>query len=190
MEHKLHVRRIVLDKVLIGILIIIVGAVANYTLEKYKSKETERRYRLTEQYKAALTVYEKAGALHTHYSQYCDDQKGHSEFIASHKVHLDKFANAVNSVDFLFSHKFTDVNQLFLHVHLGLVDDRIPVSGKKEFHDLAILLFERYKEELSEEIGIDRQKKYNDLRVLKMSSTDNPAAFVLKLKKQWISSPP
>lgn len=190
LEHKLHVRRIILDKVLIGVVILIIGAVANYTLERYKSKETERRYRLTEQYKAALSVYEKAGALFTYYSQYSDDHVDAAQFKITHKAHIASFAKSVNEVDFLFSHQFTDINQLVLHVHLGLVDDRIPDSERKDFHSLSILLFEIYKEKLAEEIGVDRDQKYTYIETIEMSPEDNPAEFLKKLRTLWISKTP
>ena len=93
-------------------------------------------------------------------------------------------------MDFLFSRQFTDINQLILHVHLGLVDSRIPESERKGFHELSIKLFEIYKEKLAEEIGVDRDRKYVDIEIIEMSSEDNPAEFLKNLKTLWISNTP
>ena len=186
-EHRLEIQRIVIDKVLFGIALLLLGAVINFGVEAYKSDEVEKKFRLEQQYKAAIELQQYAGSMLSNYSRSIAVQYDHKDFAVAHERLLESYVKSSNSVSFFFGEEFARANQLMVHMHLGLI--KVDPKERRGFHELGVLVHGYHAEKLALELGIDREEKHGHLTVPKFNPDDAPEKLLVKLRNLWFSLP-
>jgi len=62
--HKLELRRLIIDKILFGVIIVLIGLAANFILEQYRSKLTKQRFILEKRLEAINSIKEAYEDMH------------------------------------------------------------------------------------------------------------------------------
>jgi hypothetical protein len=92
--HKLDVRKLVIDKLLIGALLIIVGFAANFTIEQYRARSTKERFLLEKKLEAMQLINQDYFSMHQTFISLAQKE----DLIQGHYTLLNKKLNSFISV--------------------------------------------------------------------------------------------
>lgn len=119
-DHKLQLKRICLDKFLIGVLVIVFGFVANMVIETFKSDLVQQRFLLENRLSAlqemrlAFSAVSKQSLAHAA----LDEKKDIGEYGKA----LDNFVNITNKSAMLFSDAFGVSVSHHMLMHAAIVN--------------------------------------------------------------------
>ncbi len=121
-EHTLELKRILIEKVLLGVLIGIAVLGANFLLERFKSDLSRERFLLESRMAAIQALRDSYGSLHNHVLHIAQDEPKEAEKRrAAHKAELEKFVMLVNRSSLLFPPGFNDAmaQQVWIHAAIS-----------------------------------------------------------------------
>jgi hypothetical protein len=122
-EHKLKIRRIILDKLLLGVVFIILGITTNTVLEKYKGNLTSGRFFLEKKYDCALLMQEAMAIFLKQYEEFTADYKKadlSKNYLKPFINALNDFSTTINKSYLLFSEDFGRSTQYLMLVFNGI----------------------------------------------------------------------
>lgn len=131
-EHRLQVRRLVYDRVIFGLLLVLAGFLTNGLIETYKAKATQsqfyldKRMELTLEIRRSLTevvhpLFKITGAA-------CSNRKESGVDRADLNAALTRFANTVNSSAILLDEAYTERTDRALNLLKGIADSQCYAS--------------------------------------------------------------
>jgi hypothetical protein len=107
LEHKLEVRRILIDKLLLGIVLLILAFVTKLIIANYRSGLTQERFLLENRLSALKDIREAYSKLSLDFFNLANANKAErQQILADSKKDFDKFTNLTNNCLILFSKKF------------------------------------------------------------------------------------
>lgn len=107
-EHRLQLWRIVIEKVLLGILLGLVVLAADMLMEQFRSNLSRERFLLESRLTALQALRQSYSSLSTHMWYVAHEKKELSEKrLLAHGKNLDDFMHVANKWSLLFSERFT-----------------------------------------------------------------------------------
>ncbi len=108
-SHKLEVRRILLEKLLLGVLIALIGFVANVLFENYRDKLSQDRFLLEKRLDAVQKIRKAYDKMHSTFMEWTIDNNLHlpDDYKNKYNEILADFTTVANSNTILISKEFT-----------------------------------------------------------------------------------
>lgn len=163
LEHKLTVRWMILDRVLLGLLVGLAGLVANLVVENFKVAATESQYFMQHRHVAATdfrNTFSKIVSESLHQTEFAcllDPSKRTSrsplsETVSAAVVQIDSFS-------LLFSRTYLDRAYRVLNIFGGAAAEEVPIKCE---HRLFFLELADYLTHLTrQEVSLDRASSWN-----------------------------
>jgi hypothetical protein len=133
-SHRLEMRRMLIDKLLIGALIVLTGLIANMVVEGYKSEMTKSQFLLDKR----LTALKEMRVVYSRLTKHANDliystkPDARPEFLKEYSKDVVAFIDIGNAWGFLFSERFNnDVNR-YLWIHEAAASAQITITKEHE----------------------------------------------------------
>jgi hypothetical protein len=137
--HRLEVRRLILDKVLFGIVLIAIGLMANMFIEQYRSNLTEQRFFLVKKYQAVEEIRKAYGELFELTDSYTLDVTAYvlpEDYRSSFKQSIDNLTLIYNKWNMLLPKEFNDEINYHVWLYLGVFYKDIANFRKGKYGDI------------------------------------------------------
>lgn len=162
-EHKLKIRRIILDKTLWGIVFIILGITANIVLEKYKADLTSERFFLEKKYDSALIMQKAMANLINQFQVYTLMNKKTDlpkDYLKKYSDSLLDFVETQNKSYLLFSEDYGKSSQYFILIFNQIILK--DVSKWKAYREFLYDVAGWFHDTLCRELGLKSTNKQED----------------------------
>jgi hypothetical protein len=129
-SHQLEIKRIWLDKLLIGVLIVLAGFTANIVLENYKSELIKSQFLLDKRLEALKDIRMIFSRLtqHAHDVMVAKPESVDAQ-LKAYQDDINNFVHNGNEWGFLFSDNFNqEVNQ-YMWIHEAVARGKIKLTG-------------------------------------------------------------
>ena len=155
LSHKLELRRIVIEKVFFGILLLLGALFANVLLEGYKSNEVKERFLIEQRLESAreiLSAHSNTTALiYPLLAKICSGDRIEPDDLENILVSARNFQAAINSNTVLFGSDYEDVAHRTLNIHRGFA--AVPPGLKCEHRDFLSSITEHFEHQTQAQIG-------------------------------------
>ena len=164
LEHKLSVKRMVIDRILLGLLVGLTGLVANLLVENFKAGTTESQFFMQERHTAATEfrkIFSKISyesLRQTEFPCLLDPSKRTSR--EQLKEAVSAATDQLNSSSLLFSREYLNQADRVLNIFGGAAAEQTKITCK---HRLFFLELADYITYLTrQEVLLDRDRNCND----------------------------
>lgn len=190
-EHKLQIRRILIEKLMLAIIIVLAAFSGNFILESYKSNLAQGQFLLETRLKAIEEIkssYDKLVDLNGNYfHRGITTTKNKEDYYYS----IKSFAKLIDKKGVVFdkNHKKRFRNHVWLHTSVLEMHD-LPRQNQEETTQKYALFFqEAFGEfdDLSRELVWQKVKSKSDLFEIEAAIDIDPSEFLNKNYSIWIS---
>ncbi len=196
LEHKLSVRRILLDRLLIGLLLALAALLASLAVEHYKAKAVERQYFLTKRLEAATqlraAMSEVTSAAFAQTLAPCTLDPAGRPPTARLKSAVDALVEKANSSAVLLSDDYRSRLDLITNIFYGAVAGQpaIACDSRYFFNDIADYFTEATRIEVLGS-GAMTWNRYTPLVVTKEAmDADGADKYFVRNQESWRKSRP
>jgi len=154
LDHRLQVRRLLLDRVLIGLLLVILGFVSSFLLEKYKAQSTQSQFFLEKRLGAATDIRAKlskvTGAYFAASTAPCQGRPISPKEVQALRAVLAQLIEALNSSAILLATDYSNSANLVVNVFVGIAADpmAVPCESRQFVSELADYLTHLTRQQL------------------------------------------
>jgi hypothetical protein len=128
-SHRLTVRRILIDKLFLGLLLVILGIRANFFIEKYKAKMTSQQFFSEKKLFVVMDIREKYSELTKSFygitKNFCEKKYWIPVEIQSYLDTTKEMAHLVNTKSILLSTKSIDAAACVINLHEGVTTRKL-----------------------------------------------------------------
>lgn len=143
LEHKYELRRLIVDKVLLGLIVGAVAFLGTMYLEHFKSSLTQGRFLLESRVSALNELRNEYSILSSDYFYLAKaDDNSREDLRKQYKTHLDAFMATINKWSILFSEEFGDEIEYHYWFHQAPAHGNIALS--KEHMDYGSEIFDDF----------------------------------------------
>jgi hypothetical protein len=137
-EHRLEMRRVLIEKVLLGVLIGIAALLANVLMERFKSDLSQERFLLEARMAAVKDLRESYSSLNNYVLRVKDETKPAevTKLRKAHAAELEKFGNLINRSGWLFSSESADAVARHGYIHTAISRGK-PIVDASQWQFLA-----------------------------------------------------
>jgi hypothetical protein len=153
-EHKLKVRQIILDKMLWGVVVIILGITANIVLERYKANLTNEKFFIEKKFDAVLNIQDAFSELLGKFERFTltDERFGlPKDYSQIYADSLSNFVIKLNKSHLLLSEDFKQCAQYFIFIFSGF--NQKDISKCRNYREFAYDVSGWFNEALLRELG-------------------------------------
>ena len=119
-EYKLAVRKIFIEKLVLGAIIALLALIGTLVVEKYKSNQTTQRFLLDKKLEAVKFIGKNYNKMMVSFYNLSDPQKNISIPDKTFELEVDNFNNAIGEWDCILSENFIEQSKLHYWIYLGL----------------------------------------------------------------------
>ncbi len=154
LDHRLRVRRLLLDRLLIGLLLVILGFVSSHLLENYKTQSTQSRFFLEKRLGAASDIRAKLGTVTGAYfaasAAPCQGRPINPKEVLALRAALAQFVEALNASALLLSTDYSNSANRVAKVFAGVAAEpmAVPCDSREFVSELADFLTHLTRQQL------------------------------------------
>lgn len=141
--HKLQTKRIVLEKLLLALLLVVAAVCGNFLVEKYKSGLVERKFLLEKRLAAIEEISGVYSRLTLHYRNSARPTGSTEAELSEYRKEIEGFSHLVGRKGMLFDEKYEERFKNHLWTHLAAIE----MQGKmnKDHYSFGIAVFQDFE---------------------------------------------
>ena len=154
LEHRLQVRRIILEKFIIGLIILVGGFVANKAIETYRDRLTTQKFFLEKKLEAIQSVSDAYSKMLNEYDRFSlqayERTPSSAGVISYDRKHLDTFLLASTRWSSVLSREFCDQMNYYSWIYCAFDD----LNNAKQYRKFIFDIDQRFHALCRKELGL------------------------------------
>lgn len=155
-EHKLQLQRLILDKLLIGLLILIVGFAANLIIERYRVQSTRERFLLEKKLEAIQKISEAYFSMHNTFDGLMLRTHLNDGHYKSMRTQIDDFINVWTHNSVILSSRFTKQMDYVTWIYIALAG--MELEKMRDYRVFFFDVYSRFYSLTKEELGLEQEE--------------------------------